>query len=79
MEDNGKEIVKEEKSPFIHIELIADGKQIQVSSNINQLVLGLGLLEASKDFIKLSISEKIKNNSRIIPFPSGTRDLSSIY
>ena len=72
-----EEIKKEEEkveNPYILIELINNGNQTQFKTNVGNLLIGLGLLEAAKDFIKVSIAQKAQNQKKIIPARHGILD-----
>ena len=70
-ETKKEEVKQEEQAPYILIRLINDGNQTQFETNVGNLIIGLGLLEAAKDFIKVSIAKKAQNQKKIIPARHG--------
>ena len=69
--DGNGELKKEmERKHIIHIEMDVEGN-VSVSSNILNLVLGNGLCEVAKDFIKADVIRRENQSSKIIPGKGG--------
>lgn len=55
---NGHEVKKQ--APFMSIKMSEDESQVEFTTNIGRLDLGLGLLEMAKDYLKAKILQDMR-------------------